>query len=591
LTDSKHTMPVERNPLQSRNDRKPDQEELHTEQTATSGKTGAMSTFLRVLIVDESQDYALLLTRKLRRSGYAPEFSRVDTPEAMKAALAAKEWDVVVSDLVMPSFNGLDALRIVKENGLDLPFIIVSDKIEEESIVEVMRAGAHDFIVKENLVRLALAVKREITEAEVRRERRQAWEELKWWESELKEAQRLAKVGSWEWAEKTGTVVWSEELYRIAGRDPKLPPAGYGELTGMCTPESMAQLGEAVEKALRTGESYELDLELVRPDGTRRWVIARGEAKYDENGHVAGLRGTVQDINDRKRQEEGLRKQLDQVEDLVKQRTMELRMERVKLGQNREALLRIVENLNRKTGELELANVKLMEVDRLKSMFIASMSHELRTPLNSIINFSNVLYDEWLGPVNAEQKENLANIQNAGGHLLNLINDVIDVTKIEAGKMEAFVSEFCLSDMVEEAVNLIMEKIDEKKLKLRTKLVNMQMLTDRRRLLQCLNNFLSNAVKFTEKGSITVETRTFSEGCVEISVIDTGIGIKEDEMAKLFQPFVRLVSPIQATIPGTGLGLYITKKLAVEILKGDVFVASECGKGSRFTLRMPANLP
>jgi signal transduction histidine kinase len=250
-----------------------------------------------------------------------------------------------------------------------------------------------------------------------------------------------------------------------------------------------------------------------------------------------------------------------------------------------------LENLNRKTGELEQANLKLKEVDRLKSMFIASMSHELRTPLNSIINFSSVLHDEWLGPVNSDQKENLANIQNSSRQLLNLINDVIDVTKIEAGKIEAFVGEFRLSDLIDEAVNQIMKEIEEKGLELRIRLMDQQMLTDRRRLLQCVSNFLSNAVKFTENGSITVETRTLSGESVEISVTDTGIGINADEMTKLFKPFVRLVSPIQATIPGTGLGLYLTKKLAVDILKGDVSAASEYGKGSRFTLRVPASLP
>jgi signal transduction histidine kinase len=124
------------------------------------------------------------------------------------------------------------------------------------------------------------------------------------------------------------------------------------------------------------------------------------------------------------------------------------------------------------------------------------------------------------------------------------------------------------------------------------------MRTDRRRLLQYVLNLLSNAVKFTEQGGVTVATRivrspgaTPEAGVVEISVTDTGIGIREEDLPRMFQHFVRLASPLQATVPGTGLGLYLTRKLAAEVLKGDIMLTSEYGKGSRFTLRIPVRLP
>jgi signal transduction histidine kinase len=239
-----------------------------------------------------------------------------------------------------------------------------------------------------------------------------------------------------------------------------------------------------------------------------------------------------------------------------------------------------------------------MELDRLKSMFIASMSHELRTPLNSIIGFSSILRDEWLGPVNAEQKENLSTIFRSGKHLLNLINDVIDVSKIEAGKVDTRLEEFDLHELMVEAVQYLDKEVKEKGLGLNLELHHQTICTDRRRLLQCVINLLSNAYKFTEQGGITI--KTFCEDATEgsqtagapisISIADTGIGIAEEDIPRLFKPFVRLDSPIKIIVPGTGLGLYLTRKLVGEVLKGDIICASQIDAGSTFTIRIPERI-
>lgn len=138
-----------------------------------------MDSLLRILMVEDSEDDALLLLRELRRGGYKPTFERVDTPEAMKAALESDSWDVVIADYVMPRFSGLDALSLLQKSGLDLPFIIVSGKIGEDIAVEAMRAGAHDYFLKGNLARLVPAIRREMHEAAVRREHKQAEEALR----------------------------------------------------------------------------------------------------------------------------------------------------------------------------------------------------------------------------------------------------------------------------------------------------------------------------------------------------------------------------------------------------------------------------
>jgi PAS domain S-box-containing protein len=296
------------------------------------------------------------------------------------------------------------------------------------------------------------------------------------------------------------------------------------------------------------------------------------------------------DITERRELEYELCRHRDNLEELVRQRTVELQEKSVELGRSQKALVNIVEDLNRNTEQLEQAYSSLKEVDRLKSMFIASMSHELRTPLNSIIGFSSILHDEWLGSVNTEQKENLAIILNSGKHLLNLVNDVIDVSKIEAGKIEVFSEDFDISELIADAVNLVRKELESKGLRLQIESMNQPMHTDRRRLLQCILNLISNAIKFTDKGIVTVETKQLEGDTMEISVTDTGIGISRDDLGKLFQPFVRLASPIKTMVPGTGLGLYLSRKLAVDILQGDMSATSEYGKGSRFTLRIPMRL-
>jgi PleD family two-component response regulator len=138
-----------------------------------------MATPLRVLTVDDSPDDVLFIIRELRRGGYAPVFERVQTSEAMKAALEGGKWDVIISDYVMPQFGGLEALRVLKESGRDLPFIIVSGKIGEDIAVGAMKAGAHDYILKDNLARLVPAIERELREAETRRQRRKSDDALK----------------------------------------------------------------------------------------------------------------------------------------------------------------------------------------------------------------------------------------------------------------------------------------------------------------------------------------------------------------------------------------------------------------------------
>lgn len=239
-----------------------------------------------------------------------------------------------------------------------------------------------------------------------------------------------------------------------------------------------------------------------------------------------------------------------------------------------------------RTLRLEEANRKLLDLDRLKSMFIASMSHELRTPLNSIIGFSGILLQEWAGPLNAEQRENLAIVQRSGRHLLALINDVIDISKIEAGMIERREEDFDVADVMKEAAEAVAGDATGKGLEISLDAPPTPYRGDRRRLLQCVLNLMSNAVKFTERGRIDAAVRRDGAG-LEISVRDTGIGIPAADLPRLFQPFTRLDSALRSRVLGTGLGLYLTRKLLAEVFHGEVTAESEPGRGSRFAIRMP----
>lgn len=241
--------------------------------------------------------------------------------------------------------------------------------------------------------------------------------------------------------------------------------------------------------------------------------------------------------------------------------------------------------VEKRTEELEHANLKLQELDHLKSLFIASMSHELRTPLNSIIGFTGIILQGMSGEINNEQEKQLTLVKNSANHLLALINDIIDISKIEAGKVEITIEEFDLSVLAQEIMDSFAVVVDKKGLELSlTTPPTLIIKSDKRRTEQVLVNFVSNAVKFTNRGEIEIKI-VKKDKMVEMSVRDNGIGIKKENMNKLFKTFSRI--PIKdRTIEGTGLGLYLSKKI-IDLLGGEIKAESEFGKGSIFTLVLP----
>jgi len=237
--------------------------------------------------------------------------------------------------------------------------------------------------------------------------------------------------------------------------------------------------------------------------------------------------------------------------------------------------------------QLEQTNIRLQEMDRLKSVFLASMSHELRTPLNSIIGFTGVILQGMSGEVNERQREQLTVVKKNANHLLSLINDILDISKIEAGKVDLSLEEFSLDDVAGEVVETLSPTANQKGLELLTEVPEgITLSSDRRRVKQVLVNLGSNAVKFTNRGSVKIAASVLGDDNLEVRVIDTGIGIKKEDMDKLFQPFQQIDVSLTKEYEGTGLGLHLARRLAA-LLGGDISAKSEYGTGSEFTFTLP----
>ncbi|HNI75065.1 MAG TPA: ATP-binding protein, partial [Giesbergeria sp.] len=239
--------------------------------------------------------------------------------------------------------------------------------------------------------------------------------------------------------------------------------------------------------------------------------------------------------------------------------------------------------------------------DRIKSAFLATMSHELRTPLNSIIGFTGIILQGLAGPLTAEQSKQLGMVRDSSRHLLALINDVLDISKIEAGELKVSREPFDLVQSVRKVLDIVRPLADKKHLQLRVEVPQGldRMLSDARRVEQVMLNLLSNAIKFTETGHVALRVSCFDEPSakdgdvrtmVRLDISDTGMGIREEDMARLFAPFHQIDSALSRKHDGTGLGLAICRRLA-DLMGGRVEVASTWGQGSTFTIVLPMQAP
>ncbi|MHC1730287.1 MAG: PAS domain S-box protein [Syntrophobacteraceae bacterium] len=325
-------------------------------------------------------------------------------------------------------------------------------------------------------------------------------------------------------------------------------------------PEDLEKDLDYVRRML-SGEinTYSMEKRYLRKDRSQVWANLTVSLVRTDTGAHQHFIAVLEDITERKRTDAELRRYRDHLEEMIEERT----------------------------AELKIAKEQAEAADHVKSVFLATMSHELRTPLNLIIGFAGILEQELTGPLNNEQKRQLGLVRESGSHLLNLVNDVLDISKIEAGQLEVSEDPFNLRALIQRVAQSVKPMAEEKRIGFELEIApDVDLISsDRRRVEQILLNLLGNAIKFTHEGMVRVTCLLHGRE-VSVEINDSGIGIKKEDMDKLFRPFQQIQSDETERIEGTGLGLSICKKL-LDILGGKIVVASEWGKGSTFSFTLP----
>jgi PAS domain S-box-containing protein len=539
-----------------------------------------------ILLVDDRNENLMALEAILEPLGYRT--LRAASGEEALRGLLGEDVAVILLDVQMPGMNGFETARMIKSRErtryIPIVFLTAISK-EEEYVFEGYAVGAVDYLFKPfhpEILRSKVAAlvdlhlrQRRVTaqEQRLREVERQAME-LKHMRELLQSDQRYRDIvrsamDSIIAFDAGGTITLfnaaAERMFRCTaakalGRPIAefFPQASRRELERLrsaalggrgassSTGDADASRPAALRASRFTGEEFPVEASVSTPDGT---------------GDVFTL--IVRDISDRVRHEEALRQQA------------------VSLARSTEELKQLNQELNRRQADLERAMTA-------RNRFYASMSHELRTPINAVLGYSTLLLERIYGPLNDKQAEGIERTQRAARHLLELVNDVLDLSKIEAGKIDLRVQPVALNTLVDDLFVTVRPLADEHHSTLSVDgPADVSVATDPRRVRQILLNLLSNAIKFGAGKPIEVRIRATDGGGASISVTDHGPGIPTDDQERIFQEFVQLgKTQLQ---DGTGLGLSISRRLA-ELLNGSLAVQSESGAGSTFVLSLPAEI-
>jgi len=504
---------------------------------------------LRVLLAEDVAADAELCVAALEKAGFSVSADVCSRAEDFEQLIGAKDYDVILADYNLRDWTSVQAIEIAQRLGKKIPVIVVTGILGDEKAVECIHHGAADFVLKDRLSRLPLAVSRAIEENVLRKQSHVLEAAL----FSVKEGVLIAEAAptllnaqivSLNEAFSKITGYPSEELigkhlsfFRTTG-------AGDEFLAGNEAKLSNLEVTETVDKR-KDGSVYNAEWQVspIRngPGGISHYVVIH------------------RDITDRKRTA-------------------------AELAETNEKLLRYSEELQFAKGHAEAAT-------RAKSEFLACMSHEIRTPMNAIIAMADLLSYTQLTP---EQSKYVEVFQRCGENLLVLINQLLDISKIEAGKLDLEELDFDLNAVLAKTIALFESRAHAKGLSLSFRVggsTPTRVIGDQHQLQQILTNLIGNAIKFTEEGSVIVEASLVdmlsnSDCLIEFKVSDTGVGIPDDKIAVIFEDFSQADSSITRHYGGTGLGLSISRAL-VEKMKGSITVESEVGVGSTF--RFSAN--
>lgn len=500
-----------------------------------------MPQSLRVLIVGDFDQDAAPLLKELRRGTWEVTHERVDTAAAMSASLDKNAWDLIIADYTTSHFSGLAALTLANQRGSDLPFILISDVTGEEHAVHAMKSGADDYLSRSNLTRLVPSIERELQKAARRRKTRQADHALEVSEIRFRRLFESAGEGILILDATTAKVLDVNQFVVELLGYPHEHFIGR-ELWEIGVSTDAENSKRAMASLQKLGQTRYEDLPLEHKDGRHIPV------EFVSNVYTEGDREVIQ----------------CNIRDITARRLIEV--------------------------ELGIAKADAEAANRSKSEFLANMSHEIRTPMNAILGFADMMVHkdhDTTGRIECAQI-----IQRNALHLLELINEILDLSKIEARQMNVDRVPCDLPALLSEVVSLMRPRAVEKGLKFGVTFhgpIPHQIQSDPTRLRQILINLLGNARKFTESGEIDLHVTDEGAGganiLLRVDVVDSGIGMSSEQLGRLFQPFVQGNDSITRKFGGTGLGLAISQRLAT-LLSGAITVDSEVGKGSTFTLRI-----
>lgn len=493
---------------------------------------------VRILHVEDDPNDRELTRLALEREGLTCEVDYVDERSAFEAALLRDTFDVILADYNLPRFDGLTAHAIAKRLAPMTPFIFVSGTLGEELAVDRLKDGATDYVLKQRLDRLPTAVRRARAEAQERIERQRAEQQVRQLHAELEA--RAARSDALIQA----IVEHSPMGISVRDRDGRLllisPSA---KAIDDAAPPRMADIYRANDRLVfDTRQPRTFEEPFVRPSGDLGVLEAHRFALVDASGRVYAVVCLAEDVTDRKRQDD----------------------------------------------ELRLARLEAERANLAKSTFLSRMSHDLRTPLNAILGFAQLLESE---PLPADGVESIKQILSGGRHLLDLINEVLDITRIETGHLSLSTEPVSVREIVDRTVGLVRPLAAQRGIAIDIAsdvTESATVLADRQRLGQILINLLSNAVKYNRpNGRVTVRFDAADDHrpLSRIVVADTGAGIRPEKLKLLFQPFERLGAE-HTTTEGTGLGLSLSRGLA-RALGGELGVNSVVDKGSEFWVALP----
>lgn len=502
-------------------------------------KSTAVNKSLRVLIVEDSEDDTLLVLRELRRGGFEPFHAQVDTREAMGEALQARDWDIVIADHTMPGFSSTGALGLVQEKGVDIPFIIVSGSIGEDCAVAAMKAGAHDYVGKSNLARLAPVVERELRDAEERRKRRRA-------EAALNESESILRSFFDSPGAMRGVVeVIGKDILHLVDNEAATAFFGRaGESTRNCLASEMGMPAETtriwIEYAMQsmkacTPVAFEYVQRIEDKDHWFQGTIAYLSTVTSDHPRFAY---SMTDVTERKRTEEELQKY-----------------------------------------------DRLRHLETLRDGLVHMVVHDMRTPLSAITGSLELLKMALPSELDADARDAITVANNNVRAMNEMVTQLLHVSRFEAGQMPLHKKPCDIAEVARSVVKVHKHLCNGHHLQFRTA-GPCKAVCDEDIVRRIIGNLLVNALKFTPKdGEVTVSVLRESH-CIRCMVSDTGPGIPPNYRQKIFDKFSQVENRGQQA--GVGLGLAFCK-LAAEAHGGEIGVNSDVGKGSCFWFSLPVD--